>query len=173
MLIYRLTDPVFQENFISGSSDGSSKIDVALPKNKIKKQTWMILMFGYITIFTIIVPIYLGLWWTQSQKTNEGLYCSTAFKFFSAAAHKKKLEFAEMITLLSERDEIVEVVKSYRKLEIEKLLELYLTLPAKREIYISSNPSVLLSFTSNGSPLKSQRCYYMLISIDALSLLPS
>jgi len=131
-----------------GSPDGPQepKIGIALPKKAIKKQTWMIFLFGYITIFAIIIPSYVGLWWSQSQKTNEGLYCSTAFKFFSAAAHRKKLEFGEMIILLSECDEIVEAVQSYRKLEVEKLVELYLTFPTKREMYISSNPSVLSLF---------------------------
>lgn len=141
-----MTDPIIREElFSSGNPDGpqESKIGVAFPTKAIKREIWTTIFFGYITIFAIIVPTYVGLRWSQSQKTKEGLYCRTAFKFFSAAAHRKKLEFAEMIKLLSECDEIVEAVQSYRKLEVQKLVALYLTLSMKREIYISSNPSVL------------------------------
>lgn len=146
-----MTDPIVRENFlISGSPDGSPepKIGIALPKKAITKETWMLLLFGYITIFAIILPSCTGFWWSQSRKSNEGIYCRTIFKFFSATANRKKLECAEMITFLSECDEIVEAVQSYRKLEVEKLVELYLTLPTKREMYKSSDPSVFPSFFS-------------------------
>jgi len=129
---------------ISGNPDGPQepKVGIALPKKAIMKEIW-IFLFGYITLFAIIAPCYFGLWWTQSQKTEAGLYCSTALKFFSAAAHRRKLDFANMIILLSECQEVVEVVQSYRNLEVEKLVQLYLTLPTKREMYVSSNHSVL------------------------------
>lgn len=144
-----MTDPIVRENFlISGSPDGTlePKVGIALPKKAITKETWALFLFGYITIFAIILPSYVGLWWSKSRKNNEGIYYRTAFKFFSAAVNRKKLECAEMITFLSECDEIVEAVQSYRKLEVEKLVELYLTLPTKREMYTSSNPSVIPHF---------------------------
>lgn len=166
--MYRLTDPIIRENYLLyGDVLQQPTISCALPKKAIEDKVWPnLLLFGYITLFALGVPGCIGLWWIQSQKTTEGLHASTAQKFFAAATHRKNLDFADIITLLSECQEIVSAVRLHPK-QIEKLAQLYLTLPHKREIDSAENISVnLLPTISDSSLLKLLRCYYTLTSTD-------
>ena len=149
---YSLTDPNLRESYLQFGKPGGSMpkiiyIAIALPQKVVTEEFLSnVLLFGYVTIFGIIVPVGIGLWWIRPQKTTEGIYGSTAHKFFAAAIHKKKLRYSEIITLLSQCQETIEVVQSYRKLDTEKLVQLYLALPNKPVHHMSNfNNSVISS----------------------------
>lgn len=108
------------------------------------------MLYGYITLFAVVTPFYIGLWWTEPQKTLEGLDPRTAQKFLAAAMQRRKLHLEEIISLLSECQEIGSVAQAIRLSDRKKLMQLYTTLSNRREIDLSQEISVqLLPVISN------------------------
>jgi Sec63 Brl domain len=98
----------------------------------------------------VVTPFYIGLWWTEPQKTLERLDPRTAQKFFAAAIQRRKLHLEEIITLLSECHEIGSVTQAIRISDRKKLVQQYTTLSNRREIDLSREISVqLLPVLSN------------------------
>ena len=144
----RLTDPIMRENYLLyGNPDGEQQpiISCALPKETVVDATWSnILMFGYVTIIALGLPGCVGLWWSQPRKTTDGLLTSTAQRFFSSTSHQRNLGFAEIITLLSECEEIVSLVRSIQSLDTKKMIHIYSNLRDKREMDLYGSISVQL-----------------------------
>ena len=118
---------------------------VALPGNIVQDGTWSYsLVLVYISLITMAIPVCAGMWWILCQgKTKDGLYETTGYRFFAAATHNRNLGFYEIITFLSESEEILKTVKSKRKrLDINGLTQLYSALETKRDMEIAGDATV-------------------------------
>jgi len=142
-----LTDSSTRENYqFYGHPDGEqpTTIGIALPSTVNQGKWSTILLYGYITFFAIVVPGGVTIWWFNILKTNEGLDEKTAYRFFASATHRKEMDFGEIISFISETQEIVQVIKKER-LDFANVKELYKGLVDIKQNELSAqNPVILL-----------------------------
>jgi preprotein translocase subunit Sec63 len=164
-LTQRLTDEVIRESYlVYGHLETVREVTVgiALPKKVMKNAKLSnVLLFGYVTIITIVVPAFVGLWWMRFlSTTRDGLHDSTAYRFFVAASQRRHLDIFGLITFFSECYEVTTIVKTKGKgLDVNILSHLYVALPTRREIASDGEISVCSSgLRSNSSRNVLLRC---------------
>ncbi|RKP38949.1 Sec63 Brl domain-containing protein [Dimargaris cristalligena] len=98
-----LTDDAARENYEKyGHPDGRQSYDmvIALPQWLVESQSSPYVLALYGLLFGILMPIYVGLWWSRSkQLTKEGLHNKTMGLYFKEL--KEGVHVADMIDLLT------------------------------------------------------------------------
>jgi hypothetical protein len=158
-----------RENYLKwGHPDGRQEISIgiALPIVIVNDGWWSCIgAFAYITILTIAVPLWAGIWWCRFRSTTaEGLYACTAHRFSVASTHFQNLDIHKMIKLMSGCREVVEIVEQYAS------VHLCGSRPARTVSCTSDQDTPVrpLAFLSEHRPMSLLRRYCMRISIDSV-----
>ena len=113
----RLTNPDMRDNYLAcGNPDHCTDkviLGIALPKAFKSQTPWsyaFVLLYGWGLV--VIVPSFMGHWWTQRRKTDNGLSQETANLFFKFAIEKKGASFSDLIWLFCETEEICQEVEA-------------------------------------------------------------
>lgn len=114
-----MTNAAMRENYLECRNPDRCTdkviLGLALPKS-FKAQTPLsyaiILLYGWGLV--VIVPGFVGHWWTGPRKTDKGLSPQTGYLFFRFALEKKGTSFEDLIQLLCQTEEIQKEVEDLR-----------------------------------------------------------
>ena len=119
-----LTDAEIRQNYLEyGHPDGKQdfSIGIALPQSIVKGANSYYVLLGYIGLLGAILPWIVGTWWYGSSKvTKDGVYNSTAGKFFRKAGEHATL--MDVLEQVAAADEVAAVVHEDDQLNLDKLL---------------------------------------------------
>ena len=147
-----------------GESDNGQTpiVGIALPASLVRNERQSLaFIFGYMTLLTMVVPCCIGVWWFRFRTTTtDGLHVTTAYQLFSAATYVGDTDYMDVIKILSECHEVVTAVQRFRRrLDTERLVQLCVELPTKRDFVISGSVAVCsLSDLTNQSQISLQKC---------------
>lgn len=123
-----LTDEAMKENFLKfGNPDGPAEVKhgIALPKILVEGSTSPLLVVIYILLIAVILPLYVGKWWTGvKDHTKNGIHTGTASRFLKYMISFDPSTLVQVKTVLKEVAEAVEYRQIDSSLTQEKVYQL-------------------------------------------------